>query len=274
MGEKEHGGKGDPPRPHAGSHCGDGPMIAQNLLDHLAPEAKERTITDLRIGIRYTAVQLDDGGCGVAFTFRDEISHASPMTRRAGSFLGTNAYEIAGLAVSPDLVGSVIGMATLTALVDHTAYRGEPGDVRQIVRIERDDTVGMVGMFRPMLKSIEEKAGNLYVFERKPGEHPGVYPDWSAPMLLPECDVVILSATTIPNKTIDHLMDRCTRARSVAVVGPSCPLVPEAFEGTRVTHLAGAQVMDADAVLRIVSEGGGTREFAQVTRKINVNLVE
>jgi len=248
-------------------------MIAQKLLDHLTARAKERRVVDVRIGIRYTAVQLDDGACGVGFTFRDEISHGSPVTRKAGTLAEMNAYEAAELAMSADLAGAVVGVAVLNALVDHDAYRGDFGDMRQMLRIGPDDTVGMVGMFRPMVASIQEKAARLYIFERRTAEHPDVYPDWSAPMLLPECDLVILSATTIPNKTIDHLADCCTRARAVAVAGPSCPLVPEAFEGTRVTHLSGVQVTDPDAVLRIVSEGGGTREFSQATRKVNVPLM-
>jgi hypothetical protein len=39
---------------------------------------------------------------------------------------------------------------------------------------------------------------------------------------------------------------------------PSSPLCSDAFAWTKITHVAGSGVREADAVLRIVSEGGGT----------------
>jgi uncharacterized protein (DUF4213/DUF364 family) len=42
------------------------------------------------------------------------------------------------------------------------------------------------------------------------------------------------------------------------LLGPSTPLCPAVFRDTPVTHLAGARVRVPEAVLRIVSEGGGT----------------
>jgi len=42
------------------------------------------------------------------------------------------------------------------------------------------------------------------------------------------------------------------------LLGPSSPLCGDVFSGTKITHVAGSRVKDADAVLRVVSEGGGT----------------
>jgi uncharacterized protein len=83
---------------------------------------------------------------------------------------------------------------------------------------------------------------------------------------------VILSATTLLNRTIDGLLQLCQNAREVAILGPSTPLLPEAFGTHGVTLLSGIQVIDPQRALRIVSEGGGTRQFGGAVRKLTVRL--
>lgn len=43
--------------------------------------------------------------------------------------------------------------------------------------------------------------------------------------MLPQCQVVILSATTLLNRTVDDLLDLCRNARELAILGPSTPLL-------------------------------------------------
>jgi uncharacterized protein (DUF4213/DUF364 family) len=56
----------------------------------------------------------------------------------------------------------------------------------------------------------------------------------------------------------------------VALLGASTPLVPDAFDGAAVTMLSGVVVTAPDEVLRIVSEGGGMRQFGPHVRKVTV----
>ena len=49
-------------------------MITNEMRELLAEKARQRVIRDLRIGLGYTAVLLDDGACGLAYTFRDEAA--------------------------------------------------------------------------------------------------------------------------------------------------------------------------------------------------------
>ena len=87
--------------------------------------------------------------------------------------------------------------------------------------------------------------------------------------LLPKCQVVILSATTLLNHTVDDLLGCCGSAREIALLGPSTPFLPKVFSRHGVTMLSGLQVVDAPRVLRIVSEGGGTRQFGRAVRKLS-----
>jgi uncharacterized protein (DUF4213/DUF364 family) len=129
----------------------------------------------------------------------------------------------------------------------------------------------MVGHFAPWVTGLRGRTKALHVFERRRDKEE-VLPDWAATALLPECSVVILSATTLLNRTLDTLLEKCAHAREVALVGPSTPLLPEVFARRNVTLLSGIQVMDAGRVLRVVSEGGGTRQFGGAVRKLALRI--
>ena len=59
-------------------------------------------------------------------------------------------------------------------------------------------------------------------------------------ILLPKCDIVILSGSTTINGTIDELLEMCSNAREIIMVGPSTPMYAEGWKGTGLTGLAGA----------------------------------
>ena len=60
--------------------------------------------------------------------------------------------------------------------------------------------------------------------------------------LLPSCDTVIITASTLVNKTLPHLLELCRDAYTI-LVGPSCPMCPELLEHG-IDRLAGLVVTD------------------------------
>lgn len=93
-----------------------------------------------------------------------------------------------------------------------------------------------------------------------------------APFLLPRCDVVVISATTLINHTLDDLLVHVGKARQRVILGPSTPMAPAIFQKLGVTLLSGMQVVDPEYTLRVVSEGGGTRRFGRGVRKLSIPL--
>ena len=49
-----------------------GMSVSQKIIDHLANEATRTRVKDVRIGLGYTAVMLENGQTGVAFTFQEK----------------------------------------------------------------------------------------------------------------------------------------------------------------------------------------------------------
>jgi hypothetical protein len=74
------------------------------------------------------------------------------------------------------------------------------------------------------------------------------------------------------NKTFEETVSALGKPRSVLLLGPSTPLVPEIFRNTPVTHLGGVVVANAAKALQIISEGGGTPALRSYLRFVNMIL--
>jgi uncharacterized protein len=244
-------------------------MLLDQLCDSLLPAAAAYSVADVRLGLGYTAVQLDDGRCGLAYTFRDEIHAGCCAISAAGTLTGRQASDLAQWARSPDPVASAVGLATLNALVPVPPSAVETG-LLTLLDLALDDVIGMVGYFGPLIESLRTRCRALHVFERRPSVEPGVLPESAAAGILPQCRIVILSATALLNRTLDDLLVFCRNAREVVILWPSTPLLPQVFADRGVTMLSGVQVVDAERVLRLVSEGGGTRQLGSAVRKLTV----
>ena len=73
-------------------------MLLDQVCESLLPAATGRSVNDVRVGLGYTAVQLDDGHCGLACTLRDEIQECCAAVKAAGTLAGRPAAELAGWA--------------------------------------------------------------------------------------------------------------------------------------------------------------------------------
>lgn len=232
--------------------------IQRRLLEHLAPLAAGHCVADIRIGLGYTVVRLDCGAAGLAWT---PASRAASCThvREAGTLAGRPAGNLLPLLVDEQSdLARAIGLATANALL---AVLPRPDcsrdDVISSLDITPHDRVAMVGYFGPIIAQLRAIGCRLDIVELNP--HPGetVSPEQGREALA-ACDVAILTGTSLINGTCDGLMSGLGVARAAVLLGPSTPLCPDVFAGTRISHLAGSRVLEADAVLRIVSEGGGT----------------
>ena len=94
-----------------------------------------------------------------------------------------------------------------------------------------------------------------------------------AEKLLPQCQVALLTSTAIINHTADHLLELAASCRDIVFLGASTPLAPEVFQNTSVTMLSGVIVTEPQAILQIVSEGGGMRFFKSHIDKVSLFLI-
>ncbi len=236
-------------------------MIIDELISYAEPEAGTQVVTDIRIGLGYTCVKLSGGGCGLAYTFRHDAGHTCSVLGTAGTLLGLPAAEMLAWAKSDNKIKAALGLAAMNALINHDSSDMTRANVADALTLLPQDTFGMVGAFRPILKQIRSRVSKIYVFEEDSEKGSGFYPPADIPRYLPSCDVIVLTATSLINGTIDSILDHCRGAREVCLVGPSTPMCPTVLSRYGITLLAGSLVTNPSRALEIVSQGGGTRNL-------------
>ncbi len=81
-------------------------MIVDELISEIRDAAKKRVAVDIRIGLKYAAVLLDDGGCGFAAT----LSHQLPCPLEyPGNFRNQGAGELINLVPCRSDLEEVLG---------------------------------------------------------------------------------------------------------------------------------------------------------------------
>jgi uncharacterized protein len=171
----------------------------------------------------------------------------------------------------PDEIACAIGLATANALFPIPDGAAE-SDILEILSPRSEDAVGTIGYFGPLVGPIRKSCRVLHIFERKPIPDLGVLPTSAADESLPQCQVVVISATALLNRAINDLLNHCGSAREIAILGPNTPFVSEPFKKRGITILSGVQVLDTPRILQVVSEAGGTRKFGQAVRKHTMRI--
>ena len=244
--------------------------ILNRLYETLAHAAKDRRITDLRVGLSYVGVKLDDGTAGIAALVPDTSSQGCTVLKEAGTYAGANAEDILGYLVDgPNSLYRAIGLAVANALLESPLDQAEDREATTYFNLQPGEKVAMVGLFAPLVKRIEATGAILTVIEKNPDRLEILSPD-DRQKALKECDVAIITATTLLNNTFEEMTNLLGEPRLVATMGPSTPLMPEIFHDTRITHLGGAVVKDTARVMQIVSEGGGTPALRPYLRFVNL----
>lgn len=232
-------------------------MLIDELIDLALAKGGNEHVLDVRAGLGYTCVRLEQG-CGLAYTFRHELGGCCSVLGEAGSLISREAADLIPWIKSQNRLKAAIGLATINAVLNDAGADWDKGNVFKAFSLTENDTFGMVGDFVPLLKQIKKMTNNIYVFEQEVEEGSGLYSSEDIPLYLPRCDVVVITATSLINHTLEDILPHCQNAREVCLVGASTPLSPEIFEKYNVSLLAGSVVTDPDLALQIVSQGGGT----------------
>ncbi len=187
------------------------PTLVSALKNDLGPALEEIEVKDVRIGLAYTGVLLSENYGGVACTPLYEFS-CCPALGFAGSLKGNTADKVLELALSENPLEAAVGIATANAL-SHMLHDLElkdfpVSDTDILDLIKPEDRVAMVGYFGPLVPKILKITDKLTVLEKREIEAPKTrtLPSEKAREILPTSDVIILSASTLANRTFDELL--------------------------------------------------------------------
>jgi uncharacterized protein len=246
--------------------------VLNRLYERLEPAAKNRRIDDLRVGLSYVGVMLDNGQSGIAAVLPDTTPRSCTVLKEAGTYAGSAAVDVLKYLVDGgNALHRAIGLATANALVVFPEDKTEDREATTYFDLKHGEKVAMVGLFAPLVGRIRATGAILTIIEKNPDRLEILSPN-DKRQALKECDVAIVTATTLLNNTFEETISLLGSPRVVAVMGPSTPLAPDIFSGTPSTHLGGAVVADSARALQIISEGGGTPALRPHLRFVNLTI--
>ena len=201
-------------------------------------------VTAALSGTCWTAVETEHA-FGMAMTTPCDTAPAI----FGGEYTGMALKELARAAKSWNLTEAGYGMAAINAFYNTPERLEALGAYEPFERYcthgldLRGKHIGVVGHLN-MPDSVKEQAASIRILERNP--RPGDYPDSACDWLLPQCDVVIMTASTLVNKTLPHLLDLCKNADTI-LAGPSCPMCPELLD-LGIDRIAGLVITDTEGM--------------------------
>jgi len=251
-------------------------MIVQRVYSLAEPQLARRRIETVQVGLALMAVELDDGSIGVTYTLRREIGEV--CSAFPGETLeGMRALEMAGWAVEGrNVLASGLGLAVLNAASPISPGEKQGQDALEAGSVQPGDTVGIVGHIGPVIRRLQGRPNQMYIFEKDGSGAENVQPGKAQKELLPRCQVVFFTSATLINGTLDEILSYCTGARAIVMTGSSTPLYPEAFRNTGVTALAGTRWLpeNREAIFRGVGQCVGMKRLIRLGEKITLKVPE
>ena len=217
----------------------------------------------------FCALELEDGSLGLSYVLLDDTLALLRDGTDTSCLSGADALAVARRYAGEKGAWKTVGFAAANAisrcLFDRAGFRPDNStDSIGQMNPRRDERVGMIGFFKPLLQRIIQSGANLTVVELNPelvGEHEG-YRVTLDPGQLADCSKVISTSTLLLNDTLDRMIDCCSGARWFAMVGPSAGCLPDALFARGVTLLGGSWVNDREGFIAALKSGEPTSAYS------------
>lgn len=207
----------------------------------------EETVTAVHLSDNWIAVETK-GGFGLAMA-QPWPSESDCLDRIVGQPLA----EAAQLIFSFDLFEASVGLAAVNCHYNRLEALGGASYLHETGLFASDGfnmahkEIALVGHLRHPDDAFAGSK-NVTVFERDP--KPGDLPDTAEEFFLPKADLVLVTGSTISNKSLPRVLELSANA-DVVIAGPSVPMTPGWFD-YGVVRAAGLIVTDRDGMISFI----------------------
>jgi uncharacterized protein (DUF4213/DUF364 family) len=251
-------------------------MLIEKVFQAAEPLLKDRVVSDAVLGLSLTAVELDERDIGLSYVLRERLPSGCSIFGFAQHIIGQPALDVARLVLEGrDDAQRGVGMAVITAATRALNLPDEPTTPTPFgLQVRAADKVGMIGYIPPVVEQLTRLKAQVTIFDKGLTVSGGdgaarVVAMSQQPEILPQCDLMIITGTTLINGSLDHLLELCQNAREIVLVGSSTPMVAEAFRGSGVTALAGSwwDAAFKAQLFKILSLSGGISHLKKMMIK-------
>ena len=242
-------------------------ILNDQLFAYCIDKARKTDVDLLCLGLGYTAVVTTDGGIGIAYTYFENKKSCMALNE-APDYEGRPAEELLKKIKSEHPIERSMALALVNALNHENALKLPQDKDNAILfrefSLESGTNVAMVGYFGPLVKRLKQDKVSLEILDasRGLGERNDFYTKLSS-----WADVLLLTSTSILNNTTEEILSHLHEKVKVALLGPSTPMVAEAFAHLPVHMLAGTVPLERDGIIKAVRHGMGTPKLHKFSRK-------
>lgn len=223
------------------------------LYDELIDGMDPSVITDKVIcGQTWTAVISENDGFGMAMTTSGDSRPRSQI-----DYQGLPLKKVAELVKSWNFLEASIGMAAINAYYNTAGRMYENGwkqPDRRFCTFDvdmKDRKVVMIGHLR-FDEDVFDGVRQLQILEMNPRQ--GDYPASACEVLVPDCDVVIITGAAFINKTMPRLLELAENAFTI-ITGPSVPMAEVLVRNNSIQRVAGFIPTEHHTLWRYISAG-------------------
>ncbi|ADN51590.1 Rossmann-like domain-containing protein [Vulcanisaeta distributa] len=194
---------------------------------------------------------------GIAYTPTEDL--------RAGEVgVVPKVEELPELVVNLDSLVRALGIALINAishyLVMREGLRLSQGDLKsEILRFVKPPcTACFVGSITPVAEALRGKC-SVYQLERRSDLRHDSYPDVDAPLIIPNCDILVITGSAMVNNTIDQLLTMRKDGAITVLSGPTAAAYPPILHGLGIDVIGSSLVKEPHSVIELLKLGAGYR---------------
>jgi uncharacterized protein (DUF4213/DUF364 family) len=247
-------------------------ILNDNLFNLFKNKAEKIRVDMLCLGLGYTAVVTSDGGIGIAYTYFED-KKSCMLLNEAADYEGRPAAALLEKIKSDHQIERSMALALVNALNYQQALQLPEDKNNKIMfeqfNITKGTKVAMVGYFGPLIKRFEQREAVLEILDQSRGL--GCTADFYK-QLQNWADVLFLTSTSILNNSTEEILANVHGKTKTLMLGPSTPMVAEAFDHLPVHMLAGTVPLDKENIIKAVRHGMGTPVLHRFSRKSYLSL--
>ncbi|MBS3741054.1 MAG: hypothetical protein KGY75_05205 [Candidatus Cloacimonetes bacterium] len=215
-----------------------------------------KKVKTLVCGKKYSAVMLQNGQIGVCANLF-----------RKFDFNKNDLFNID----FDNIVHRIFINAYFTATLNYRNRKLGSADIFEAIDFHKFSNIVMVGLFRPILNKMQSRGLEVATFDKKQIDR-RLLPMQEMKKCISSADSIILTATSIFNKTFYNIVNKTKEGCKIFILGPSSTMSPEILNYKNVEMIFGAVFpLFDEKVLEVIAKGGGTRKFLKLGNKVFIS---
>jgi len=233
---------------------------------------KYQSITEKITFNNFGAIKLEDNSIGIVYIALSQKVRKTASKFDISNIINMNPLDVAKEFNSSDLFSRTLALGAINAISQSLFARSNfsfdfVNDSLGLLNLNKNDKVGMVGYFPPLVKKIERMNIPLIVIEKK-NFNVETKDNWDItmdPSELESCNKILCTSTTVLNDSIDDILLHSKNASKISMVGPTGGFLPDPVFERGVDVIGGTYISDSSLFMDLIRKnkkwGAATKKY-------------